>query len=68
MRMTTTDIANAIGGWKSANGGQAPSFHDLLAVLGCNPHDLMDELEKAEQIQAIYVPSPGHYDIVPGML
>ena len=66
--MTTTDVANAIGGWKSANGGQAPSFHDLLAVLGCDPHDLKDELEKEEQVQAIYVLSSGRYDIVPGML
>lgn len=68
MRMTTTEVANAIGGWKNANGGQAPSFHDLLAMLGCDPHDLREELEKAEQVQAIYEPSQGRYDVVPGML
>lgn len=66
--MTTTDVANAIRGWKKSNGGQAPTFNDLLAILRCNPHDLMEELEKAEQVQAIYEPSLGHYDIVHGML
>ena len=68
MRVTITDVANAIGGWKIANGGQTPSFHDLLAMLGCNQHDLREELEMAEQVQAIYEPSPGRYDVVPGML
>ena len=66
--MTTTDVANAIGGWKKSNYGQFPTFNDLLAILGGDPHDLRDELEKAEQVQAINEPSPGHYDVVPGML
>lgn len=66
--MTTTDVANAICVWKSANGGQSPSFHNLLAILGCDPHDLREELEKAEQVQAIYEPSSGRYDVVLGML
>jgi len=66
--MSLTAIADVIRRWKRSNGGQRPSFNDLLAKLGGDSNDLKEALDDAEKVQAIYEPSPGRYDIVPGMI
>ena len=66
--MSLTAIADVIRRWKRSNGGQCPSFNDLLAKLGGDSNDLKEALDDAEKVQAIYEPSPSRYDIVPGMI
>lgn len=66
--MPLTVIADVIRQWKSCNGGQCPSFKDILAKIGGDPHDLKEALDDAEKVQAIYEPSFGRCDIVSGMI